>query len=176
MNLTERILAFREGGHTIRAHTMQYTGPYNVAIHSYNAATMLLLLNPNASTNLIKAVLWHDVPERWTGDVPAPAKWKSPLLKATLDVLETKILDKLGVGTVFLELTPDEQYWLLGVDLLELYVWSQEQLQMGNPTMGELSRRVLQAVLLRAERIPKPVLEIVANFKWSRSVECDELI
>lgn len=175
MNLSDRILALREGGQTVRAHIIPYVGTYNVAMHSYNAANMLLLLCPKniLSMELVKAVLWHDVAERWTGDTPATAKWASPILKATLDRLEAKINNKLGITVL---LTTQQEDWLRAVDLLELYVWTQEQLFMGNRNVEDMATRIKDIFQDNWDKTPVQVREFMEEFEFHRTVECNELI
>jgi hypothetical protein len=177
MNLNDRILAIREGGQTQRCHTMQYLGPYNVAIHSYNALNLLLLIYPGEpSLNLIKAVQWHDTPERWTGDVPTPAKMAESILRSILIGIEAKILDALQIGEVFKKLTQEERNWLTAVDLLELYIWANEQAEMGNKIVCPLITQILIIFNDRASTTPGEVYSIIENFKWNRTPECHELI
>ena len=176
MNFSEKILALREGGQVQRAHTIPHFGEYNVATHSYNALSLLLMLSPvKPSLNLVQAVLWHDVPERWTGDVPAPAKWASPVLKATLDQMEERILEKLGLNKIFAELTTVEQDWLTSVDLLELYIWTHEQVAYGNSNMIDMQKRIENVFEKRADKTPKLVREFIKEFSFKRNIECDEL-
>lgn len=172
MNIIEQALALREGGQTQRCHTMQYMGPYNVAIHSYNALSLLLLLYPkHPSLNLIKAVLWHDVPERWTGDVPTPAKLANPFLKEILGTLEQRIFNDIGIGGLFKCLKGEEKRWLDAVDLLELFMWVQEQMKMGNSIVDSVLAQILKIVENNRSSIPKEVLSFFREFKWSRTPE-----
>ena len=69
-----QVRAARESVAVRRAHIMYTARHYDIAQHCYNMAAMLMLLHPNPSAELIKAVLFHDVAERWTGDMPATAK------------------------------------------------------------------------------------------------------
>lgn len=178
MNLIKKSLALREGGQTQRCHTMQYIGPYNVAIHSYNALSLLLLLYPTKppSVNLIKAVLWHDVPERWTGDVPSPAKIASITLKEALKRIEYRILYKLGMAEIFHNLTLEEEQWLNGVDLLELFMWTQEQVAMGNGSVNGMNDQIEKIFNARWDTIPTEVRNFYQEFEWSRTDECVELL
>ncbi len=179
MNEIQRILTFREGGRVTRAHTFPHIGHYDVAQHSYNALSLLLLLYPKGaqpSLGLIKAVLWHDVPERWTGDVPAPAKWASPELKDLLDALEEKVLEKLDIPNLFKVLTQEEKDWLLGVDLLELYIWSVEQGMYGNKMSGHMTHRVWTVMQERQDRIPEEIIGVVKNFYYNRNLELHEIL
>lgn len=177
MNPIERALAYREGGHTIRCHTLQYLGHYNVAMHSYNMMSLLLLLYPNTpSLNLIKAIQWHDIPERWTGDVPTPAKMASSLLRSELYQLEQKVLEKLGIGELFLCLSEQEKQWLAAIDLLELFMWGREQYELGNTSVSSMNEQILKIFYNNWDTIPPEVQSFIENFIWNRTVECHTLI
>ncbi len=177
MNIAQQVLAVREGGQTKRCHTFPHSGSYDVATHSFNALSLLLLLYPGTpSVALITAVLWHDVPERWTGDVPAPAKWASPVLKAELDKLETLIFQRLQIHECFEELGEEELDWLTAVDLLELFIWSAEQKVNGNHAADGMIDRIVELFDDRAEKIPKEVRNFLMEFKWSRAPELGELL
>ena len=177
MTPIQRALALREGGQTQRCHTMPYIGPYNVAMHSYNALSLLLTIYPTQpSLELVKAVLWHDVPERWTGDVPTPAKMSSYLLKQHLYGLELKVLERLGIGELFINLTATEKEWLDAVDLLELLMWGREQEALGNTTVRKLVKQIYAIFETRKDQTPLMVLEFIEGYVYSRMPECHELI
>jgi hypothetical protein len=175
MTPVQKALAIREGGNTIRCHTQQYIGSYNVAMHSFNALSLLLLLYPGTvRSELVRAVLWHDVPERWTGDIPAPAKWASMSLKEVLVELEQKVLDRLGLSDLF-NLTEQEHKWLWSVDLLELYMWGKDQVALGNNTVQGLLNRVEDLFIKSQEKLPLEVIGFLAKFEWQRTPELNEL-
>lgn len=180
MNLKQtQILALREAANVQRCHTIQYDGSYDIAKHSYNALNLLLILFPETippSLSLIKAVLWHDIPERWTGDVPSPAKWSSPILKNALQSIEARIFKKLELNKCFENLTKNEKTWLRGVDLLELYLWVIEQLEGGNRLVFGIKRRIDNVFRTEPESFPKEILEFVEAFRWQRLPEVDELL
>lgn len=177
MNLIQQAIALREGGATSRCHTRPHIGEYNVAMHSYNALSLLLLLSPTPPRiELIEAVLWHDVPERWTGDTPAPAKWGSPLLKRVLDNLEQKVLEKIGLGELFKNLTTQEKLWLNAVDLLELFLWANEQVKLGNTFAQDIISRVVELFQSRGDDVPKEVQNFLFDFEWKNTPELHELL
>lgn len=174
--------AIREAGRVQRAHVIPHQGSYNVAEHSYNALCILFSLykkieNTLPSYNLIQAVMYHDIPERWTGDIPAPVKWYSPKLKKELDRIEDKIFQKFGMSRIFNELTPYEKDWLRFVDLLELYTWCWEQTVAGNGlNVQDTASRV--AVVLRDMQglFPDWAVEYLKTLKSTRFAEIDELL
>jgi 5'-deoxynucleotidase YfbR-like HD superfamily hydrolase len=179
MNLYKRIWAFREAGAVKRAHTFPALGEYNVAMHSWNAVNLLYALWPKGrelSPRLIQAVLWHDVPERWTGDTPAPTKWVSPKIKNELDALEEKIFIMLEIDSTFMSLTPEQQSWLKGVDLLELLLWAREQKAYGNSIALKMQQKVIEYFVNNEEKFPKEIIAIVHPLQYERISEIDEFL
>jgi hypothetical protein len=144
------VLAIREGGWTERMHCVPHHGEYSVAKHSWAVASLIALLCPNASNNLIMAALWHDVPERWVGDTPAPAKyWLNPELGRELKMTERMIEDELGIR---IPLSEEERQWLAACDVLECLMWTHEQLQMGN----QLVRPTMKSCIEQLQEMPLP--------------------
>jgi 5'-deoxynucleotidase YfbR-like HD superfamily hydrolase len=157
--LLVQVGAVREGGAVQRCHTFpQHHGPYDVAQHSYGAVSLLLLLHPNPSLNLIKAVQWHDIGERWLGDMPSPAKTGNQHLAEVYEAEEEKILTLLGL---YFELSNQEENWLKAVDILDLWLWCREEEFLGNRSVtrmrlaceAALDKRSLKEILpMRAEK------------------------
>ena len=129
MNVVEKVREMRAGSRVERCHTTPHWGGYTVGQHSYDAANLLLLLHPEPSMQLLKAVLWHDIHERWVGDVPTPSKVADPEIRRRLKILESRCNVHLDVN---ISLTPDEYRWLKAVDRIDLWLWAEEQFQMGN--------------------------------------------
>ena len=129
MDLQDRVTYLREASRVERVHTMPHHGTYSVGQHSYDMLCLLLLLHQDPSARLIRAVIWHDVPERWLGDMPAPAKWSDGELSKIYSRAEDRVVRALGIGE---DLTAEENLWLSAIDKLECLLWAKEQLAMGN--------------------------------------------
>lgn len=85
MKTFTQLRAALEAGHVTRFHTRRVVHPQNVAAHSANVALIAYALSDGRpSAELLMACLTHDLEERWTGDIPAPVKWASPVLDAEL--------------------------------------------------------------------------------------------
>lgn len=166
--LIQRVQAMREGGHVMRAHTMPYHGEYTVASHSWQIVTLLLLLHPKPSLQLLRAAHFHDVPERWTGDSPATAKWTFPGLKEALDGAEEHVAQRFGLD---LELNEEDHAWLKAVDILELYMWTLDQEALGNRHVASIERNCLRWFDENARYLPGPVVEFLQEYRWSRTDE-----
>lgn len=133
-SLAQRVQFLREAATVERCHQTPHFGSYSVGLHSYNAVNLLLLLHPDPSINLIKALLWHDAAERLVGDLPATALWASEELRTAAEILERRINHEWEIDV---QLTDEEGLWLRAIDKLELLLWSREQIYLGHHRFGE---------------------------------------
>lgn len=157
--------ALLEAGKVERFHCTPHHQPYNVATHSWGMAALLRHLNPMASPELVWAVLFHDVAERWTGDMPAPAKrWLSPEAGRGLRAVEAGILKELGLEFA---LHPVERCWLHALDVLELCLYCISEVQMGNNCMIQ-AREACMKILCEDTSIPQQVRQYALDFRKGR--------
>ena len=84
----------------------------------------MLLLHSESTIELVRAVQWHDLAERWTGDIPATAKWMSGTLNDSIKELEERILKHFGLKAWGLSVSDEE--WLKAVDVLDAWLWCRE--------------------------------------------------
>jgi 5'-deoxynucleotidase YfbR-like HD superfamily hydrolase len=75
------------------------------------------------------AAMYHDVAEVIIGDMPATTKWKYPDLAEVLAQAEQKVEQELNLQFA---LSEREKIILKMCDMLELVLYSAEQLKMGN--------------------------------------------
>lgn len=130
---------FRQAGGVKRFHTVPTIGTQTVAEHSFNVCMILVDLCGNkTSTELLKAALFHDLPEVETGDIPATAKWSHPMLKSELDTVEDRFVHKHCLQTT---LDISEQLALKHADMIELVQYCLDQLRMGNKNMLPIAQR-----------------------------------
>ena len=168
--MIDRIWQMREGGHTERAHGIPHHGSYSVGKHSYDALSLLLILHPNPSMDLVKAMLWHDVAECWTGDVPAPMKWVYPEVMGPFKAVESALLHNMGVPTI----TDEDHAWLKACDALEFWLWAHEQLALGNRYVEQNLRQIVPR-LERSGWMPIPCQEFYDRSKPDPWQRCKEL-
>ena len=165
MNKALKIKAIREGGQVKRCHARPDGGrSYNVAIHSYNMLGLLAVLYPSCSPRLYRAVVWHDVPERWIGDIPTPLKLLQPELAGLIHSAEEEIFEILDVD---MSLTPEEEIWLKAVDITELWLWAREEIankQMSNVELAKDCFKIIKE-LIEQDKFPEPIKEYVMNIK-----------
>ena len=162
--MEDTIKALLEAGQVERLHTTPHHMCYNIATHSWGMAALLFKLYPTPPSNqLIKAVLFHDVAERYVGDMPGPAKWWTvPDCGEILQEAEQVICILLGVNTSLAEIEKD---WLKALDLLELqqYCWAEEQ--MGNHTVESIQETCEH--LLHGDWVPPEIISWLDGGTWA---------
>jgi 5'-deoxynucleotidase YfbR-like HD superfamily hydrolase len=167
MDPQEVIRIIREAGHVKRCHTLPHHGSYNIAEHSWQAAMLLLHLHPNPSLDLVKAVMFHDVAERYCGDMPAPTKWAHPKLAEAQEDAEVAVLTKLGLLNYPLSL--NDLAWLSAVDKLELLLWAYDQEALGNLHVMPCLRALRTWFNNGNNLTPPEVLRFVESYSWKRN-------
>ena len=170
MNILHRLLAVRESGHVERCHTIMKTRPYNLSSHLWGTAVIVRLLWPE-DRDLMDVALFHDVAERFTGDIPSTAmKWLG--IEEQLVRCEREICSRLELPC---EHDLDESDWikLRCADNLELLFWVHEEEAMGNRTLAPVRAALMERFnRLDAEGLlPTPVATLLNElqaFGWSR--------
>ena len=152
----QKIKFAREAAAVDRCHTAIKIGHYDVGLHTYNMLSILRVLWPDAPVRLIWAIHAHDIPERLTGDIPAPSKWFGVVDRNELEKLEDQILDCTGFDHD--ELSPTESLWLKGIDILELYLWTKDQIHLGNRN-SELMKRRIEDLIEDVDWLPFEITE-----------------
>ena len=168
-----RVRAVREGGLTERTHTTPHHGSYSVAEHSWGVATLLAILHPDPSRDLILAAMWHDVHERWTGDIPAPSKWC--LGKVVVDELkrfENSIESSLEIN---FDLSAEDRKWLKACDMLEFWLWSIDQIALGNQNANEGRSNAERWFVTHGDEneVPETILDFKDHYRWRRTSDTD---
>jgi 5'-deoxynucleotidase YfbR-like HD superfamily hydrolase len=102
-----------------------------VAAHTWGVLALLHELWPEDFPRVAATVLYHDVPEAWIGDIPAPTKRYDQSVKEACDSLEKKILSRLDLPCDQ-DLSAEDAVKVKCCDHLELYLWAREQVYEGN--------------------------------------------
>lgn len=147
------IIQSRSGGAVERCHGIRHLGSYSNARHSWGVALLMWYIWPKDFPRLAIHCLTHDVPESWTGDVPAPTTRYIPGLKNALAKAEGFLNEDIGLPDEH-SLHPDDMAKLKACDRLEFWLWCREEVALGNQFAKEgLSEieRFLTEVPLPAE-------------------------
>lgn len=155
----------REAYAVKRFHCVPQHGQNTVGQHTVDMLSLLFVLYPGEPRmNLVKAVMFHDVPERWTGDIPAPAKRANGELGRHIHDLDRRVLKSLGLQ---FKLTPEEMIWLHALDRLECFLWARDQQAMGNVAANAVAGDLLAS--FASSPLPKPIVEFLGNHRWTRN-------
>lgn len=139
----KRLKILRVAARVIRCHTTPTIHRQSVGEHTFGALNILYTISHAPSPQLVRALLWHDVPEAITGDIPAPAKRYSSKFQEALGEAETAIIKEYDLHG---ELTETERQTLFYCDLMELAMFSAEEADFGNAAAPVLMRRALAAI------------------------------
>lgn len=134
MNLQQK----RDAGNVRRYHTARIIGEQTVAAHSFNMCLILMEVLEHPSADVLKAAMFHDLAEVFTGDIPATFKWKFPAVGNILAATEDLITEEAGLS---IELDDLERRALKFADMMELCMFCCEQLELGNRNMIEILER-----------------------------------
>jgi len=136
----------REGAAVKRFHTMRMEAQ-TVADHSHGVILALLAVGCGGQDLLVAAAL-HDVAELVTGDVPAPAKWKSPSLLDALAAMEADFHAEHGIDY---NLTEEEKIALNWADAYDLAIKCLEEIQRGNRHVDAMFERIYPRCMERVQ-------------------------
>ena len=137
LSLLTRIELARLGGGVERCHMVPHQGSYSNAAHSWGVALLMLQLFPEDFPRLAAYCITHDIPEAWVGDIPAHTKQRAPAIGQALEAMENQIFDRLQLPRES-NLQGEDRAKLKACDALELYMWSHEQVRLGNHHAGEI--------------------------------------
>lgn len=176
MNIITQVLRAREGGAVKRVHTIPWIGEHNVAQHTFGMLMLLDLLytkpGPHDGTvhnyiELQQHILWHDVPERWTGDAPGGLRYFDEDVRKNFKLAEKEVIEKFNFPTV--ELDEDDQAWVRSLDQLEFWLSCYDQKALGNKNVEPYITDVDAWFRKNCKEIPEPVLAFWLDFRWERT-------
>ena len=157
-----------------RCHVVPHHRPYPVGHHTWGVCVLLRLLWPD-EPHLMDFAMFHDVPERWTGDMPAQVIRAQPSAAEALEKEDRRISSLLSLPT---EHALSHEDWLKfkAADRLELWLWTFEEEALGNKMVLGV-RAQLDKMFDHAEaagELPREAADIINTFReegWWRHEE-----
>jgi len=119
---------YRDAGAVKRYHVKRTQRTQTIAEHTFGMLMLVKQVNRTCTKNLMCAVLHHDLPELFTGDIPAPIKRVHPELGPLMDSIE----EDLAPLYQDFQLTVPEAILLKWADRMELVLWCLEEVRLGN--------------------------------------------
>jgi len=113
-----------------RYHTIYTTRAQNTGEHCANMMGLLFCTGYEFSRELVFAIMTHDYPEMWTGDMPAHAKMYHSSIKRGFDQMEEEWYMSHGIALPVL--SAEDQWMLKWLDVAELCAFCQTELKRGN--------------------------------------------
>lgn len=171
MNALFEVRLYRDAGEVKRYHTQRTHRTQSLAEHTFNMLMLVKQVQQSRPGHVFRAqrvyeaIMHHDLPELYTGDVPATVKRASPGLKALLDKAEEQFVPLYQD----FQLSPCEEVLIKWADRIESVLWCMEEISMGNKAMAQLVRRLLGWLLLApippgAEDITTEVVSHASSF------------
>lgn len=174
METLDRIRSVREAGRVERCHLVPHLKEYNNAMHQWGVACLCRILWPE-ERQLVDFAMFHDVPERWTGDIPGQFLSGKHALRESLEHADTTIMEGIGLPC---EHSMPLQDWLKlrAADKLELWLWTWEEEAMGNRMVLGI-RKELDKMFDASDaegNLPKEVVAVLSEQRalgWKRMGE-----
>jgi len=139
----DRIRFICNGMATKRFHTMRTLQENTVAHHSFGVAMLVLeLTEGNASADLLREALHHDLAEHVLGDMPAPAKRKMDIGKV-VSAEEERLLGELWFPA---ELSEGEKRTLKIADALDGAMFCCTERKLGNTGITPIYEKFMSYV------------------------------
>lgn len=122
-----------------RYHTVTTIGEQNNGHHTLRMLIILrYLLDDNVPSDLIWATVYHDLPEKETGDIPAMVKWEQPVIATAFANIERRWYSEMDITA---KVAPHDKLVLDLADKMELVWYCTEQMQLGNTYMRNIRDR-----------------------------------
>lgn len=166
MNFIERIEELYESGFVERLHTVKTHDRHTVAAHVYGSmiiAVELCGLNGVDYKRILWTLLYHDAPEKDTGDIPAPTK--RLLNSAAIEDLENAFYDRLEISPM--PHSEIENKIIKASDYLDLGYICLVERRMGNKT------KHLDLVHSNIQKYLKEIIGIIGVQPFAHWIEAE---
>lgn len=152
-------LTARHAGDIKRYHVWPTIQQQSVAHHTWNVLRIYIELFGPPSPEITTYIVYHDVGELATGDIPFDAKRANPKLKKVVSEIDDEAAKLLSSGWYDSEdLTEKQQDMVKFCDLLEMMEFAIEEIRLGDVFYGQQI----------ADKIGQVLREIGEKYEWFR--------
>ena len=139
----------RLAGQVRRYHTWPIVGQQTVAEHCWQILRIYLSVTERIDSQMMYHIVFHDIGEHYTGDIPYPVKRDNKVLKEQMDFMEHRsYCTQLEYWGAFeqVRLNEEEMKLFKQIELIEMAEFGLEQMCYGNYYGYVVANRCLQAV------------------------------
>lgn len=170
MKLTDRIRYIREAGAIERCHQWPKVRPYQNGQHTWGVCVLLRLLWPERP-DLLDFALFHDVPERDTGDIPSPVISRLGIGEQ-LEGRDRAVMSALRLPNEH-ALSEDDWNILRAVDSIDLWLWGWDEEALGNRSARAMRDEMDVSFQKKfdAGKLPQRAYDFLVDFRdegWKR--------
>ncbi len=130
ITIKEKVDFALKGGTVERFHTRPLIHKQNNAEHQYGVVTIAALLDPDISKQSLLRMLWHDVHEGQTGDIPYYSKLNWPDLKVALTKAEAELDSRYNLLPEFS--TEQDKITLKLAEYFDVLIFCSKETYLGN--------------------------------------------
>jgi len=146
-----------------RFHTWPTIQRQTVADHTWNVLRIYIEIFGAPGAIVLKEIMFHDVGEVISGDVPYPTKAENPVLKKEVDRIEKEFIDAHVPGPSH----PARQECLTQIkvcDLIEMYEFGIQEEMLGSRYAGPIVRQTYDHVLRLIDQLKMEERHAVLNY------------
>jgi len=157
----------RLAGQVKRYHTWPIIGAQTVSEHCWQALRIYLFVDEEPDIHIIREIMFHDIGEIYTGDIPYPIKRDNPSLKESMDRLEHwSYAQQLEHWDAFfpVAISPEDRILIKHVEMIEMAEFGIDQINLGNSHGWIVADRCLKAVY-KDEHPPCPRLALYVSIR-----------
>jgi 5'-deoxynucleotidase YfbR-like HD superfamily hydrolase len=139
----------RLAGQLKRYHVWPHIQPQTVASHSWNLLRIYFSITHQPDEHVVYHMIFHDIGEISTGDLPYPVKKDNPMLKEQVDLIEQKsYYRQLQYWNAYqpVVLTEEDKILVKQIELIEMAEWGMDEMNLGNSHGFIVADRCLRAL------------------------------
>ena len=139
----------RLAGQVRRYHTWPTIKNQSIAEHTWQMIRIYLCVCKKPDPNIMYHIMFHDIGEHYTGDIPYPVKSENKELKERMDMLETRsMLLQLNYWGSFHQcyISDEDRALCKMIELVEMAEFGLDEMVLGNSHGFVIANRCLYAV------------------------------
>lgn len=131
-------------GSIVRYHNRPTAQRQTVGEHTWRVLVIYTELFGMPRAEVYKYIIYHDVPEIVTGDIPFLPKRRYPTLKHDLTAIENEVLRDLSIELP--KLLEEEKKQIKVADLLEMLFWAVDDVRIGCTFSSDIVVNIMEAL------------------------------